>query len=72
MNARSAGDVEAAADVLGDSALGIVADVGDASQCQRLVDAAVERFGRLDVLVNNAGLGIFKSISEMTVEEWKL
>ena len=72
MNARSAGDVEAAADALGERALGIVADVGDASQCQRLVDETVERFGRLDVLVNNAGLGIFKSISEMTVEEWKL
>ncbi len=72
VNARSAGDVEAAADVLGDPALGIVADVGDAGQCQRLVDAAVERFGRLDILVNNAGLGIFKSIFEMTVEEWKL
>jgi 3-oxoacyl-[acyl-carrier protein] reductase len=72
VNARSAGDVEAAADVLGYRALGIVADVGDASQCQRFVDAAVERFGRMDVLVNNAGLGIFKSISEMTVEERKL
>ena len=72
VNARSPGEVDAAADALGDGALGIVADVGDASQCQRLVDATVERFGRLDVLVNNAGLGIFKSISEMTVEEWKL
>jgi len=72
VNARSPGEVDAAADALGDRALGIVADVGDASQCQRLVDATVERFGRLDVLVNNAGLGIFKSISEMTVEEWKL
>ncbi len=72
VNARSARDVETAADALGERALGIVADVGDASQCQRLVDATVERFGRLDVLVNNAGLGIFKSISEMTVDEWKL
>ena len=72
VNARSAADVEAVADALGDRALGIVADMGDASQCQRLVDATVEHFGRLDILVNNAGFGIFKSISEMTVEEWKL
>ena len=72
VNARSAADVEAVADALGDRALGIVADVGDASQCQRLVDATVAHFGRLDILVNNAGFGIFKSISEMTVEEWKL
>lgn len=72
VNARSAGAVEAIALALGDRAFGIVADVGDASQCQRLVDETVEHFGRLDILVNNAGLGIFKSISEMTVEEWQL
>jgi len=72
VNGRSAGAVEAIALALGDHAFGIVADVGDASQCQRLIDATVEHFGRLDILVNNAGLGIFKSISEMTVEEWQL
>ena len=72
VNARSAGAVEAIALALGDRTFGIVADVGDASQCQRLVDETVEHFGRLDILVNNAGLGIFKSISEMTVEEWQL
>jgi len=71
VNARSGDDVEATADALGDRALGIVADVGDASQCQRLVDETVEHFGRLDILVNNAGFGIFKPISELSVEEWK-
>ena len=71
VNARSAADVQAVAERLGDRALGIVADVGDASQCQRLVDETVDHFGQLDVLVNNAGFGIFKPISEMSVEEWK-
>ena len=71
VNARSADDVEAVADTLGDRALGVVADVGDAGECQRLVDDTVERFGRLDILVNNAGFGIFKPISELSVEEWK-
>ena len=70
-NARSAAAVQAVAERLGDRALGIVADVGDASQCQRLVDETVDHFGQLDVLVNNAGFGIFKPISEMSVEEWK-
>jgi len=52
--------------------LGIPCDVADPEACQRLVDDVVAHFGRLDVLVNNAGLGIFKPITEMTWEEWKL
>jgi ketoreductase RED2 len=38
------------------SAIYVQADVADESQCQALIDATVERFGRLDVLVNNAGV----------------
>jgi NAD(P)-dependent dehydrogenase (short-subunit alcohol dehydrogenase family) len=40
---------------LGAQALAVPADVGDQAQCRRLVAAAVERFGHIDVLVNNAG-----------------
>src|SRR5689334_263852 len=40
----------------GGKALAIPTDVTDAAQVQRLVDAAVERFGRIDVMLNNAGL----------------
>ena len=32
-------------------------DVADPEQCQALVDSAVEAFGRVDVLINNAGVG---------------
>src|SRR6185369_4454458 len=40
---------------LGAQALVVPTDVGDQAQCRRLIAAAVERFGRIDTLVNNAG-----------------
>ncbi|GGO78442.1 SDR family oxidoreductase [Nonomuraea cavernae] len=39
-----------------DGALGVVADVGDREQVRGLWDAAVERFGRVDIWINNAGI----------------
>jgi 3-oxoacyl-[acyl-carrier protein] reductase len=45
-------------------------DVTVEDDVQRLVATAVETFGRLDVMINNAGLGGTKSILEMTDEEW--
>ncbi|WP_199431789.1 SDR family oxidoreductase [Qaidamihabitans albus] len=48
----------------------IPCDVTDETRVQALVDGAVERFGRIDVLVNNAGLGGSRSIVDMSDEEW--
>ena len=45
-------------------------DVTIESQVQALVQAAIREFGYLDVLVNNAGLGGFAPIVEMTDEQW--
>lgn len=72
VNSRTADDVQAVTDGLGDNAIGIACDVADPEACARLVEETVERFGQLDILVNNAGLGVFKPISEMSIEEWQL
>jgi 3-oxoacyl-[acyl-carrier protein] reductase len=56
------------ADELG--AHGIVANVTVESDVQRSIDETVAQFGRLDVLVNNAGLGGTALLTEMTDEQW--
>jgi 3-oxoacyl-[acyl-carrier protein] reductase len=54
----------------GERVAAIACDVTDEAQVQALISGAVQRFGRLDVMVNNAGLGGTKSIVDMTDEEW--
>lgn len=64
---------EAAAE-LGNSdvAIGIVANVTDEAAVQSAVDATVLAFGGLDLVVNNAGLSLSKSLLETTVADWDL
>jgi NAD(P)-dependent dehydrogenase (short-subunit alcohol dehydrogenase family) len=51
-------------------AVGIACDVRDPEQCARLVAGAVGAFGRLDALVNNAGIGHLKPVQELSLPEW--
>ena len=61
-----AGDIENA----GGTALAVEADITDRSQAEAAVQQAVERFGRPDTLVNNAGLMLLGPIAGADPEEW--
>jgi meso-butanediol dehydrogenase/(S,S)-butanediol dehydrogenase/diacetyl reductase len=52
-------------------ALGVACDVSSEVQVAGTVKTAIERFARLDVVVNNAGLMTFKSLEELTSEDWQ-
>ncbi len=71
---RSAEAARAIAEEAGADAgdvLGLAADVRDLSALEAAVAATVARYGRLDAVVANAGLGRFAAVDELTVEAWR-
>jgi NADP-dependent 3-hydroxy acid dehydrogenase YdfG len=54
----------------GGKAVALQTDVTDPAQVQRLVEAAVERFGRVDVIVNNAGLMPQSPLERRKIDDW--
>lgn len=51
--------------------LGVVSNVRDVQSEQQAVAAVLAKFGAIDVVVANAGVGIFKPVDELSVEEWQ-
>lgn len=69
--ARRKDRLDALAAQLGDKAVVVEADVGDAEQVARLFDQVRERFGGLDLLVNNAGVGINGAFADTRPADWR-
>jgi short-subunit dehydrogenase len=67
--ARRKPELEAVAASVGGDALAVVTDATRREDMERLRDAALARFGRIDVWVNNAGRGITRSVLELTDED---
>src|SRR5579863_1666694 len=51
-------------------ATAIQGDVSDAAQAARLIEETIQHFGRIDVLVNNAGINIDRTMKNMSVDDW--
>ena len=71
--ARTEQDLAAVCDEiesLGGESLAVRTDVTSEEDVRRLVRTAVERFGKLDIAINNAGIGVFGPIEETATEDW--
>ena len=73
ISARTEADLSRAAQSLGgtEHVLTVRADVREPADADRLVGETVRRFGALDVLVNNAGVGRFANVADTSVEAWR-
>lgn len=55
----------------GHNAIGVPTDVGQEEQIQALAQAALDEFGAVHVMSNNAGIGIPGTVDDMTMDDWK-
>lgn len=68
---RDRAALERSASLLGPRAAGVPCDVSQEQQVANLFRAVEKRLGGLDVLVNNAGIGVFGSVAELTPDQWR-
>ncbi len=69
-NSEKAGAFYKAADAKGLAIAVAEGNVGVPEDCERVVNEAIETFGRLDILVNNAGITVDRTVRKMTIDDW--
>ena len=69
-NEAAANETVAACEALGAKAAAVRCDVSKEDEVKALTDAALKTFGRIDILVNNVGIGLFKPLDELSIEEF--
>src|SRR3712207_494212 len=67
---KSAAAAEQVAASAGNGAISLEVDVAESASVKKMIDTTVEKFGRLDVLVNNAGYGFTGSVTETDEDAW--
>jgi glucose 1-dehydrogenase len=70
MNPDATQELEQEVMALGDQAIGVDADVSKVDDLQKLIDMAVQSFGRMDIMVNNAGIETRTSVLETSEAQY--
>jgi glucose 1-dehydrogenase len=70
-NEQATEDLEKQVAALGDQSIGVEADVSNVADLQRLIDSAVKAFGRVDIMVNNAGIETRTSVLDTTEAQFE-
>lgn len=68
---RSEADIAETIRLIGGGGLAIPLDVTDPPQVDRMIDQTLRRFGRIDAVVNNAGVAPSVPLAEMSIEQWR-
>ena len=71
LNAAAASAAAAELDDSGERAVGVAMDVGNESQVEAGMQSAINTFGRIDILVSNAGIQIVAPLEELSYADWK-
>ena len=71
ISARNQDEVEKAVDELGRPTVGFVCDVRDYEQVKTMINYTAAELGGLDILINNAGIGLFETVEETSPEDFR-